>query len=80
MSEQDAGVSRIGIIVPRHSHSAVARNRVKRRIREIVRVERIGLGAPRTLFTVLYALPAAYQATFEAMRAELLVLRARASL
>jgi ribonuclease P protein component len=29
--------SRIGIIVPRHQHSAVERNRLKRRLRELVR-------------------------------------------
>jgi ribonuclease P protein component len=30
-------VGRIGIIVPRHKHSAVDRNRLKRRLRELVR-------------------------------------------
>jgi ribonuclease P protein component len=29
--------SRIGIIVPRHQHSAVDRNRLKRRLRELAR-------------------------------------------
>jgi ribonuclease P protein component len=30
---------RIGIIVPRHGHTAVARNLLKRRLREIARLE-----------------------------------------
>ena len=30
-------VGRVGIIVPRHKHSAVDRNRLKRRLRELVR-------------------------------------------
>jgi ribonuclease P protein component len=33
------GFSRIGIVVPRHQHSAVDRNQLKRRLRELVRVE-----------------------------------------
>ena len=32
-------LSRIGIIVPRHHHTAVDRNRLKRRLRELVRLE-----------------------------------------
>lgn len=31
--------SRIGIIVPRHRHTAVERNRLKRRLRELIRIE-----------------------------------------
>jgi ribonuclease P protein component len=34
-------VSRIGIVVPRHQHSAVDRNRLKRQLRELVRLELI---------------------------------------
>jgi ribonuclease P protein component len=30
---------RIGLIVPKHKHSAVERNRLRRRLREIIRVE-----------------------------------------
>ena len=32
-------LSRIGIVVPRHQHSAVDRNRLKRRLRELARLE-----------------------------------------
>lgn len=31
--------SRIGVVVPRHRHSAVDRNQLKRRLRELVRIE-----------------------------------------
>ena len=31
--------SRVGLIVPKHRHSAVERNRVKRRLRELLRLE-----------------------------------------
>ena len=33
----EPSVGRVGIIVPRHKHSAVDRNRLKRRLRELVR-------------------------------------------
>jgi ribonuclease P protein component len=33
------GYPRVGVIVPRHGHTAVDRNQLKRRVREIVRVE-----------------------------------------
>src|ERR1700755_218350 len=43
------GISRIGIVVPRHQHSAVDRNQLKRRLRELTRLELLPLlrdGAP----------------------------------
>ena len=48
---------RAGIVVPRYSHSAVERNRVKRRLREIVRLDVL----PRLRDTefVVRALPSA---------------------
>lgn len=69
---------RIGIIVPKHSHTAVARNRVKRRLREIVRTEEPGAESTKTAAIVIFALPAAYEATFAELRAELRDLQARA--
>jgi len=33
----DTGHPRLGVVVPRHGHSAVARNRLRRRVRELVR-------------------------------------------
>ncbi len=41
-------LSRVGLIVPRHRHIAVDRNRVKRRLRELLRLE---------LLPVLHTLP-----------------------
>jgi ribonuclease P protein component len=37
MTAEGGGTARVGIIVPRHKHSAVDRNRLKRRLRELVR-------------------------------------------
>ena len=53
-------------MVPKHSHRAVERNRVKRRLRELLRVEFLPyLGA---VDLVIRAAPAAYDATFEQLR------------
>ncbi|MDQ6611396.1 MAG: ribonuclease P protein component, partial [Gemmatimonadota bacterium] len=32
-------LARVGVVVPRYGHSAVDRNRLKRRLRELIRVE-----------------------------------------
>jgi ribonuclease P protein component len=67
---------RVGFVVPRYRHSAVARNRVKRRLRELARRELLGVleelagtGAP-PLDLVVRALPAAYLCDFAQLRAE----------
>jgi ribonuclease P protein component len=65
--------SRVGAIVPRHGRSAVARNRLKRRLREILRIDVL----PR--MTVLHvptdvmvrARREAYEASFAELRDEL---------
>ncbi len=59
--------ARVAIIVPRFDKSAVSRNRVKRRLRELVRRELLPGLAPRDI--VVRATPSSYRATFEAMRA-----------
>ena len=53
---------RVGLIIPRFKHSAVLRNLLKRRLRELARIELI----PRTLFVdiVIRIRPNAYEATF----------------
>ena len=54
-------LSRVGLIVPRYGHSAVERNLVKRRLRELVRLELLPAladAAPNDL--VIRALPVAY--------------------
>jgi ribonuclease P protein component len=61
--------TRVGIIVPRHRRSAVDRNRLKRRLRELTRAEWPALFDGRAALDVaLYALPAAYAADFATLR------------
>ena len=68
-----ASRSRWGIIVPKHRHSIVQRNRVKRRLREIGRTQVLprlreeGLG----LDVLVRARREAYTAGFRTLRAEL---------
>jgi len=67
---------RIGIIVPRFKHSAVERNRLKRRLRELARREWVGplqSVAPHDL--VVRAAPAAYSADFDRLAEEMHRLR-----
>ncbi len=64
--------SRVGIVVPRHKHSAVARNLVKRRLREALRREvlpKLAGTAPRDV--LVRARADAYDATYAALAAEL---------
>lgn len=67
---------RIGIIVPRFKHSAVERNRLKRRLRELARREWVGpleAVAPHDL--VIRATPAAYGAPFDRLAEDMTRLR-----
>jgi ribonuclease P protein component len=70
------GVSRIGIVVPRHKHSAVDRNRLKRRLRELARIELLpGLRARAAESSIDIAIRArreAYDADFAALRTDVL--------
>jgi ribonuclease P protein component len=50
--------ARVGFIVPKHGQSSVARNRLKRRLRELVRVRVLPLLTPQDL--VIRTLPSAY--------------------
>lgn len=59
---------RVGLIVPKYRHGSVERNRLKRRMREIVRVELLPALAP--VDVVVRALPHAYARDFGALRAE----------
>ena len=60
---------RIGIIVPRFQFSAVARNRLRRRLREIVRRDALATLPP--VDVVVRAKRSAYAAAFAVLRAEL---------
>lgn len=64
------GCSRLAVIVPRHRHSAVQRNRLRRRLREIGRRQVLPVLDPPTDLAVR-ARPTAYEATFETLRLEL---------
>ncbi len=64
-----ATTHRIGIVVPKHRQTAVDRNRLKRRLRELTRAHwPAEFAALPARDVALYALPAAYRATFEALR------------
>lgn len=63
------GHARMGIVVPRFGHSAVARNRLRRRMREVVR--RDVLRNLPAVDLVVRAKPGAYAVSFAALRAEL---------
>ena len=60
---------RVGFIVPRYAQTAVARNRLKRRLREIARLEIL----PRmgSLDAIIRARAEAYRVTFGELRSEL---------
>ena len=63
------GHARTGIVVPRFGETAVARNRLRRRMREILR--RDLLGAMPAVDLVVRARHAAYTAGFPELRADL---------
>ncbi|MGH7537940.1 MAG: ribonuclease P protein component [Gemmatimonadales bacterium] len=63
------GHARAGIVVPRFGASAVARNRLRRRVREIIR--RDMLHALPAVDMVVRAKRVAYSARFAVLRAEL---------
>ena len=74
-----SAISRVGLIVPKFGHSAVERNRLKRRLRELTRLEILGaLGASGPVMdVVMRALPSAYKASFRDLGSEIERLRAR---
>ncbi len=62
------GHPRVGVVVPRYSRSAVDRNRLKRRLRELVRT-RLLPTAP-SVDVAIRSRPDAYAASFEALEAD----------
>jgi ribonuclease P protein component len=60
---------RLGFIVPRHRHTAVERNRLKRRLRELART-RLLPNLP-AVDLVVRARPSAYALSFESLAAEM---------
>jgi ribonuclease P protein component len=60
---------RVGIVVPKHRHNIVERNRVKRRLRELVRVKLLpGL---QGLDVLVRAKPEAYESSFAQLAGEI---------
>jgi ribonuclease P protein component len=71
--DNSAGHPRMGLIVPKHQSTAVARNRLRRRLREIWRRE---LQPTQPAWDLLIrARREAYQVSFANLRAELLAWR-----
>ena len=60
---------RVGLIVPRFKHSAVARNRLKRRLRELTRLRL--LPVPFKMDVVLRIRPEAYEASFDRLTTDI---------
>lgn len=60
---------RVGLVVPKYKQSAVARNRLKRRLRELVRLEWLPLLPPMDV--VMRVTPPAYQRDYDALRVEI---------
>jgi ribonuclease P protein component len=63
------GHARIAIVVPRFQHTAVARNRVKRRLRELVRRELLPRVDTRDI--LIRANRSTYAASFDELRASM---------
>jgi ribonuclease P protein component len=69
---------RAGFVTPKHIGTAVVRNRVRRRLRDIVRTAQPRLGAG--LWLVVVARPYAANASYDQLRDEWLRLAERASI
>ncbi len=69
--------ARVGFIVPRYKHSAVDRNRLKRRLRELVRLELLPSLPP--IDVVLRTMPHAYNRDFDSLREEVRRLQSQLS-
>ena len=61
---------RVGLVVPRFKRSAVMRNRLKRRLRELTRVRLLPADLPADV--ILRVRPEAYDATFDALAADIM--------
>ena len=72
VSPSPAGVARLGVVVPKHRHTVVERNRLKRRLRELGRTVLLpSLGNSGAAVDILLrARPEAYAASFADLRDE----------
>ena len=71
------GQTRIGLIVPKFRQSAVLRNRLKRRLRELSRIRLLGTQIPADI--VIRIRPGAYEASFADLATEIDQLTAQLS-
>jgi ribonuclease P protein component len=60
--------ARVGFIVPKHGQNSVARNRLKRRLRELVRISVLPTLVPQDV--VIRTLPSAYVQPWDVLRRE----------
>ena len=67
--ESDSGFVRVAIVVPKWGHTAVRRNKLKRRLRELARAHLLATTSSRDL--VLRARREAYDASFVELRDDL---------
>jgi len=65
---------RVGLVVPKHRRNSVQRNKLKRRLREVLRLEILPrlLEANAPLDVLVRARKEAYDATFEQLHEEML--------
>ena len=63
------GHPRAGVVVPRYSQSAVARNCLKRRLRELIRTHLLPVSL--SVDIVIRARPGAYDAVFDELKADI---------
>ncbi|MEO7101893.1 MAG: ribonuclease P protein component [Gemmatimonadaceae bacterium] len=64
--------ARVGIIVPKYGHIIVERNRLRRRVRELVRLRMLpSLSSVPPTDVLLRALPRAYAASFAVLEREI---------
>lgn len=73
VSASPVSFPRLGLVVPKHRRTIVERNRVKRRIREIGRIEVLPRlrNAEAHVDVVIRARPGAYDASFAELKTEL---------
>ena len=71
--DNESGQPRMGLVVPKFQSSAVARNRLRRRLREVWRREIQAHQPPSDI--VIRARREAYGASFDAIRSQLLAWR-----
>jgi ribonuclease P protein component len=64
-----AAFARVGFVIPRYKHSAVDRNRLKRRLRELVRLDL--LPTLRPMDVVFRVSPVAYTRSFDTLKTEM---------